>query len=83
MLHVSTSPISQGSSRNEYNGNLGHGLGSLLEILIGTFQKVGTHVDSLIAEAALKGFRDFDLELAYEAVHKDATVPPENDWNTS
>lgn len=81
MLHVSTSPLSQGSSRNEYNGDLG--LGSLLEILIGTFQKVGTHVDSLMAEAALKGFRDFDLELAYEAVHKDATVPPENDWNTS
>jgi hypothetical protein len=39
-------------------------------------------VDSLIAEAVLKGFRDFDLELAYEAVHKDATIPPDNDWTT-
>ena len=43
---------------------------------------MGTHADSLIAEAVLKGFTDFDLELAYEAVHKDATVPPENDWTT-
>ena len=45
--------------------------------------KVGTHADSLIAEAVLKGFTGFDLDLAYEAVHKDATVPPENDWTTS
>ncbi|KAI0084207.1 glycoside hydrolase family 92 protein [Irpex rosettiformis] len=44
---------------------------------------VGTHADSLIAEAVLKGFTGFDLELAYGAVHKDATVPPENDWTTS
>ena len=41
---------------------------------------VGTHADSLVAEAVLKGFGDkFDSELAYEAVHKDATVPPEGD----
>ncbi|KAL5534025.1 hypothetical protein ACEPAG_485 [Sanghuangporus baumii] len=41
---------------------------------------VGTHADSLVAEAVLKGFGDkFDAELAYEAVHKDATVPPEGD----
>ncbi|KAI0365463.1 glycoside hydrolase family 92 protein [Pilatotrama ljubarskyi] len=44
---------------------------------------VGTHADSLIAEAVAKGFTGFDLETAYEAVHKDATVPPENDWTTS
>ncbi|KAI0753582.1 glycoside hydrolase family 92 protein [Irpex lacteus] len=44
---------------------------------------VGTHADSLIAEAVLKGFTGFDVDLAYEAVRKDATVPPENDWNTS
>ena len=81
MFLVSPSPLSQGSSRNKYNGNIG--LGSSLGMLIASFRKVGTHVDSLIAEAALKGFRNFDLELAYEAVHKDATVPPENDWNTS
>ncbi|GJE97274.1 glycoside hydrolase family 92 protein [Phanerochaete sordida] len=44
---------------------------------------VGTHADSLIAEAVLKGFTDFDLDLAWEAVHKDATVPPEDDWTIS
>ncbi|TFK53274.1 glycoside hydrolase family 92 protein [Heliocybe sulcata] len=44
---------------------------------------VGTHADSLIAEAVLKGFTGFDVETAWEAVYKDATVPPVNDWNTS
>ncbi|KAI0762350.1 glycosyl hydrolase family 92-domain-containing protein [Fomes fomentarius] len=42
---------------------------------------VGTHADSLIAEAVVKGIRGFDLETAYEAVRKDATVPPVDDWN--
>lgn len=45
--------------------------------------QVGTHADSLIAEAVLKGFTDFDLDLAWEAVHKDATVPPVDDWAIS
>ena len=41
---------------------------------------VGTHADVLVAEAVLKGFgNQFDTELAYEAVKKDATVPPEGD----
>ncbi|TDL14546.1 glycoside hydrolase family 92 protein [Rickenella mellea] len=41
---------------------------------------VGTHADSMIAEAVIKGFgTTFNTELAYEAVHKDATVPPEGD----
>ena len=41
---------------------------------------VGTHADSLVAEAFVKGFSvKFDAELAYEAVHKDATVPPDGD----
>ncbi|KDQ09208.1 glycoside hydrolase family 92 protein [Botryobasidium botryosum FD-172 SS1] len=40
---------------------------------------VGTHVDSIIAEVMVKGFRDFDLSTAWAAVHKDATVPPDND----
>ncbi|KAF8574017.1 glycoside hydrolase family 92 protein [Ramaria rubella] len=43
---------------------------------------VGTHVDSLIAESIIKGFRDFDLQLAYQGVYKDATVPPVNDTTT-
>lgn len=46
------------------------------------FQQVGTHADSLIAEAVLKGVKGFDYDLAYEAVHKDATVAPENDNST-
>lgn len=44
---------------------------------------VGTHADSLIAEAVLKGITRFDTELAYEAVYKDATVPPADDDTTS
>ena len=44
---------------------------------------VGTHADSLITEAVVKGFgKGFNMSLAYEAVHKDATVPPENDSTT-
>ena len=40
---------------------------------------VGTHADSLVAEAVLKGITGFDLDLAYAAVYKDATVPPVDD----
>jgi predicted alpha-1,2-mannosidase len=40
---------------------------------------IGTHADSLIAEAIHKGFKGFDYELAYEAVYKDATTPPDGD----
>lgn len=40
---------------------------------------IGTHADSLIAEAVNKGFHGFDWNLAYAAVHKDATVPPDRD----
>ncbi|WP_026359608.1 GH92 family glycosyl hydrolase [Sphingomonas sp. PR090111-T3T-6A] len=40
---------------------------------------IGTHADSLVAEAMVKGFKGFDRKLAYEAVLKDATVPPEGD----
>ncbi|EDR07263.1 glycoside hydrolase family 92 protein [Laccaria bicolor S238N-H82] len=41
---------------------------------------VGTHADSLIAEAVLKGITGFDRNLAWEAVWKDATTPPQRDW---
>jgi hypothetical protein len=44
--------------------------------------QVGTHADSLIAEAVLKGITGFDLDTAWEAVHKDATVPPRDDETT-
>ena len=40
---------------------------------------IGTHADSLIAEAIAKGFTGFDYKLAYEAVHKDANTPPDGD----
>lgn len=45
-----------------------------------TYPQVGTHADSLIAEAVVKGVRGFDLDTAWSAVLKDATVPPEDDW---
>ncbi|KAI5115924.1 hypothetical protein M0805_004036 [Coniferiporia weirii] len=41
---------------------------------------VATHADVLVAEAILKGFGDrINVTLAYEAVRKDATVPPVGD----
>jgi hypothetical protein len=46
------------------------------------YYQIGTHADSLIAEAVAKGVTGFDLERAYEAVYKDATVPPKDDRNT-
>ena len=39
---------------------------------------IGTHADSVIAEAYVKGVRDFDVEAAYEAVMKDATKPSDS-----
>ncbi|EKM76066.1 hypothetical protein AGABI1DRAFT_63655 [Agaricus bisporus var. burnettii JB137-S8] len=43
---------------------------------------IGTHADSLIAEAVKKGVTGFDRELAWEAVWKDATVAPKDDATT-
>jgi putative alpha-1,2-mannosidase len=43
---------------------------------------IGTHSSSLIAESLAKGFNDFDLELIWEAIYKDAMVPPDNDLTT-
>lgn len=40
---------------------------------------IGTHADSLVAEAIAKGFKGFDYQLAYQAVYKDAMTPPEGD----
>lgn len=40
---------------------------------------IGTHADSIVAEAINKGFNGFDYDLAYEAVLKDAMVPQEGD----
>ncbi|OAX38346.1 glycoside hydrolase family 92 protein [Rhizopogon vinicolor AM-OR11-026] len=51
-------------------------------IIVNMHHQVGTHADSLITEAVLKGMTGFDLETAWEAVFKDATVPPVNDTTT-
>jgi predicted alpha-1,2-mannosidase len=40
---------------------------------------IGTHADAVIADAYVKGFRGYDVNLAYEALLKDAMVPPDND----
>ena len=40
---------------------------------------IGTHADAVIADAYAKGLRDYDLQLAYEAMRKDAMVPPDCD----
>jgi predicted alpha-1,2-mannosidase len=40
---------------------------------------IGTHADSLVAEAINKGFKGFDYALAYQAVYKDAMTPPDGD----
>jgi predicted alpha-1,2-mannosidase len=40
---------------------------------------IGTHADSLVAEAIRKHFKGFDYNLAWEAVYKDAMTPPDGD----
>lgn len=40
---------------------------------------IGTHADALITDAFMKGIRDYDVNLAYEAVRKDVMVPPDCD----
>lgn len=40
---------------------------------------IGTHADSLVAEAMRKGFKGFDRETAWQAVYKDAMSPPDGD----
>lgn len=40
---------------------------------------IGTHADAVIADAWMKGVKGFDHTLAYEAMRKDAMVPPDGD----
>ncbi|MBS1820918.1 MAG: GH92 family glycosyl hydrolase [Acidobacteria bacterium] len=40
---------------------------------------IGTHADSLVAEAINKGFTGFDRKTAWDAVYKDAMTPPDGD----
>jgi len=43
---------------------------------------IGTHASSMIAESLSKGFKGFDLSVAWSALWKDAMVPPTNDTTT-
>lgn len=40
---------------------------------------IGTHADSVLADAYVKGIRGFDLKKAYAAAYKDAMTPPDGD----
>ncbi|WP_263356987.1 GH92 family glycosyl hydrolase [Acidicapsa ligni] len=40
---------------------------------------IGTHADSMVAEAIQKNFHGFDRNLAWQAVYKDAMTPPDGD----
>jgi len=40
---------------------------------------IGTHGDALIADAYMKGLRNYDVSLAYEAMRKNAMTPPDCD----
>jgi predicted alpha-1,2-mannosidase len=40
---------------------------------------IGTPADAIIADAFVKGFRDYDVNQAYAAIYKDAMTPPDGD----
>jgi predicted alpha-1,2-mannosidase len=40
---------------------------------------IGTHADAVIGDAFVKGIRDFNVKLAYEAMRKNSFVPPAGD----
>jgi predicted alpha-1,2-mannosidase len=40
---------------------------------------IGTHADAMVADAFVKGFRDYDTEKAYKALYKNAMTPPVDD----
>ncbi len=40
---------------------------------------IGTHADAVIADAYVKGVRDYDINLAYNAMRKDAMMAPKSD----
>lgn len=40
---------------------------------------IGTHADAVIADAYMKGIRNFDADLAYEAMRKNSMTPPDCD----
>jgi predicted alpha-1,2-mannosidase len=40
---------------------------------------IGTHIDAVLANALERGFRNFNISTAWEAVKKNAFIPPIND----
>lgn len=40
---------------------------------------IGTHADAVIADAYVNGFRNYDIEIAYQAIRKNAFTTPKND----
>ncbi|KAL6694053.1 glycoside hydrolase family 92 protein [Trichoderma pleuroticola] len=42
-------------------------------------EMIATHVDAVIANALIRGFDNFDVTKAWDAVYVDAYVPPDND----
>ncbi|GHT60484.1 alpha-1 2-mannosidase [Bacteroidia bacterium] len=44
-----------------------------------TNMMIGTHADAVIADAYMKGLRNYDVNLAYEAMRKNAMTPPDCD----
>ncbi|EME48271.1 glycoside hydrolase family 92 protein [Dothistroma septosporum NZE10] len=47
--------------------------------LVETNIMIGTHVDAVLANALSRGFQDFDVKKAWDAVRKNAYEPPVND----
>lgn len=44
---------------------------------------IGTHADDVIADAYVKGIRNYDVATAYEAMRKDAMLPTDCDGNNN
>jgi predicted alpha-1,2-mannosidase len=40
---------------------------------------IGTHSDAIIADAYVNGYRNYDVQTAYQAIRKNAFTPPNND----
>jgi predicted alpha-1,2-mannosidase len=40
---------------------------------------IGTHADAVIADAFVNGYRNYDVQTAYQAIRKNAFTPPDND----
>lgn len=47
--------------------------------LVETNIMIATNADAVLANALTRGFRDFNISQAWEAVYKDAFVPPDRD----